>query len=73
MMVHGTVKRLPIVELEVEGKKRLYFADKHLDEYRAIDNTDTVHSDELDGTMEEIIKRFRVLGIHKTKKGGTEE
>jgi len=63
--------RLPIVELEVEGKKRLYFADKRLGEYRAIDNMDTVHGDDLDGTMEEIIKRFRVMGGHKamTRRG----
>jgi len=68
-MTPGTVKRLPIVELEVEGKKRLYFADKRLGEYRAIDNMDTVHGDDLSGTMEEIIKRYRVMGKHKTKKG----
>jgi len=66
-----TPYRLPIVELEVEGKKRLYFADKRLYEYRAIDNMDTVHADDLNGTMEEIIKRFRVLGIRR--KGGTNE
>ena len=67
----GTVKRLPIVELEVEGKKRLFFADKRLGEYRAIDNMDTVHENDLSGTMDEIIQRHRVLGIKKPKKGGS--
>ena len=62
-----TVKRLPIVELEVDGKKRLYFADKRLGEYRAIDNMDTVHGDDCSGTMEEIIKRYRVKGIKREK------
>jgi len=61
------IKRLPIVELEVDGKKRLYFADKHLGEYRAIDNMDTVHGDDLSGTMDEIIKRYRVKGIKREK------
>ena len=56
------VKRLPIVQLEIEGKKRLYFADKRLHEYRAIDNMDTVHEDDLSGTMDEVIKRHRVIG-----------
>jgi len=64
-MIPGTVKRLPIVELEVEGHKRLYFADKHLDEYRAVGSMHTINGDDLDGTMEEIIKRYRVLGIRK--------
>jgi len=60
-----TLYRLPIVELEVEGRKRLYFADKRLYEYRAIDNMDTVNGDDLDGTMEEIIRRYRVRGIRR--------
>jgi len=63
------IKRLPIVELEVDGTKRLYFADKRLGEYRAIDNMDTVHGDDLSGTMEEIIRRFRVKGVHGLKGG----
>jgi len=62
-----TIKRLPIVELEVDGKKRLYFADKRLGEYRAIDDMDTVHGDDLSGTMDEIIRRFRVKGVRREK------
>jgi len=62
-MTPGTVKRLPIVELEIEGKKRLYFADKRLGEYRDIDNMDTIHEDDLSGTMDEIIRRYRVKGV----------
>ncbi len=38
----GTVKRLPIVELEVEGKKRLFFADKRLHEYRDVCTIHTI-------------------------------
>ena len=60
-MTPGTVKRLPIVKLG----DRLYFADKRLNEYRDIHTMHTINGDDLDGTMEEIIKRYRVLGIRK--------
>ena len=70
-MTPGTVKRLPIVELEIEGKGQLYFADKRLGEYRHIRTMHTIHEGDLSGTMDEIIHRYRVLRIKKQKKKGS--
>ena len=60
-----TPKRLPIVELKVDGKKGLYFADKRLREYRHIFTMHTVQDDDCFISMDEMIKRFRVVGIQK--------
>jgi len=65
MMAPGTVKRLPIVKLNVDGKLGLYFADVRLGEYRHIKTMHRVGDDECQITMPEMIKRFRVTGMHK--------
>ena len=67
MMPPGTVKRLPIVKLRVDGRLGLYFADKRLGEYRHIKTMHRVGDHECQITMPEMIKRFRVMGIHKKR------
>jgi hypothetical protein len=58
----GTPKRLPIVELEIDGEKRLYFADERLGQYRSVDGSlpAVIDEHEVDGSMAEVIEQFRV-------------
>jgi hypothetical protein len=55
-----TKKRLPIVELEIDGEKRLYFADEKLGQYRSVDGSLVIEEHEVDGSMAEVIEQFRV-------------
>ena len=55
------VRVLPIVELEIDGELRKYFADERLRQYRAVDNPhDAVYPEDVSGTMAEVIAECRV-------------
>lgn len=52
--------RLPIVALKIKGKKRPFFADLRLKEYRSVDNPHEVIDERLvSGSMEEVIESHR--------------
>lgn len=61
------VTALPIVLLEIEGKERLYYADKRLGEYRSIDGSQPwiVSPGELDcDDMDVIVENCRVSSFY---------
>ncbi len=69
IMAHGASNRpiaLPVVQLEIEGRKRLYFADRRLGEYRNIFNPhERIQEDDLGAPMKDIIRQYRAYTIRK--------
>jgi hypothetical protein len=62
---------LPIVSLEIEGKKSLFYADKRLNEYRSIYNPHViVNAYDVDGDMDSVIRYASTKTTKKLVKHG---